>query len=256
MPSLMDGRTAHAPITEPEPDEIRDRDAINERVSRIDAILPQPELREPARRRIRGGGEDSSTRTAHGIVRNPLTNYTVAHLHRATGNDHAAGYRRHSDVLILLAGWTSDSLTCRDTGPQSPTGLLRSGERKSDQLHGWCTSRTGEPRGSQRTQPFSHADRRQATAAAEWSPHREDAPHSCRGRLARDRNGVPRSTQPGSERVIPVLLRARRDVRIDADTAAGAPADPLVGRRTPLTGSHQRDPQRRPPLPPRACDGR
>jgi hypothetical protein len=41
MPSLTDGRTAHtAPMAGIGPDEIRGRDALNARVSGIDAILP------------------------------------------------------------------------------------------------------------------------------------------------------------------------------------------------------------------------
>jgi hypothetical protein len=41
MPSLTDERTAHAaPTTGTGPDEIRGRHSLNERVSGIDAILP------------------------------------------------------------------------------------------------------------------------------------------------------------------------------------------------------------------------
>jgi hypothetical protein len=87
---------------------------------------------------------------------------------------HAAEVSRHSDDLAPRADWSKQlgHLPCH--AHPGRVRLLRSGEQKFDQLGRAVSPYNGEPRGSPRAQPPSHAGRHQAKAADESPPARQN----------------------------------------------------------------------------------
>jgi hypothetical protein len=112
---------------------------------------------------------------------------------------HAAEFSRHSDDLAPRADWNKQLAHLPCHAHQGAADLLRSGERKFDQMGRAVSLYNGEPRGSPRAQTPSHAGPHEATAADESPPACQNWQHIRKTASGwRDSNPRPPAPKAGA----------------------------------------------------------